>query len=270
MEVSVGTKSGISWKSYLSDGNLWMDEFFSWEDLLKTSISNSQKEIDLREILKHAFALTEKEFLINESLEIETKLDFSKNWGLGSSSTLINNLSKWLEIDPYELLSKSFGGSGYDIAAASAKSAIVYHLNDLGKPKVENVDFDPTFKDKLYFVHLNQKRSSRDAIADYAKVRDFAKTKIERINELTDAFVVCDNLLDFENLIVEHEKIFSGILGAPTVKERLFGDYAGAVKSLGAWGGDFVMVTGKENPTGYFEGKGFETIVQFAGIIMQQ
>ncbi len=51
------------------------------------------------------------------------------------------------------------------------------------------------------------------------------------------------DLKEFENCLYEHERVVSNALDMPRVKDRLFSDYWGAVKSLGAWGGDFVMVT---------------------------
>ena len=39
---------------------------------------------------------------------IETQLDFLRNWGLGSSSTLINNIAQWANVNPFDLQQKSF------------------------------------------------------------------------------------------------------------------------------------------------------------------
>ena len=75
-------------------------------------------------------------------LELATNLDFPQEWGLGSSSTLINNLGQWLQINPYELLEKSFGGSGYDIAAAQSRSPLFYTRN-VYSPTVETSTFVP-------------------------------------------------------------------------------------------------------------------------------
>ena len=52
------------------------------------------------------------------------------------------------------------------------------------------------------------------------------------------------------------------------VKEVLFKDYSGVIKSLGAWGGDFVLVTGNENDYQYFLNKGFKTIIPFNKMIL--
>ena len=60
----------------------------------------------------------------------------------------------------------------------------------------------------------------------------------------------------------------SNILELQTIKESLFPDFDGVIKSLGAWGGDFVLVIARENPTDYFKEKGFETIVSYQDMIL--
>ena len=60
----------------------------------------------------------------------------------------------------------------------------------------------------------------------------------------------------------------SSILELPTVKESLFPDFDGSIKSLGAWGGDFVLTVSKDNPTAYFENKGYKTIVSYQEMIL--
>ena len=46
-----------------------------------------------------------------------------------------------------------------------------------------------------------------------------------------------------EQIIREHESFVLEALGLNKVKDQLFPDYWGEVKSLGAGGGDFVMMT---------------------------
>jgi len=53
-----------------------------------------------------------------------------------------------------------------------------------------------------------------------------------------------------------------------TVKEALFPDFKGVIKSLGAWGGDFVLAISRENPTGYFRERGYETVLPFSEMIL--
>ena len=195
-------------------------------------------------------------------------MSFPRNWGLGTSSTLINNIAQWFQIDAFELLQQSFGGSGYDIACAQNNNPITYVLLD-GKPRVEKVVFKPEFAQNLYFVYLNQKRNSKSAIADYHtnKTKQLS-SYIAAINTLTQDTIEANNLELFTQLISQHETVLSEILKTKTVKDTLFPDFDGAVKSLGAWGGDFVMIVSKENPKPYFVSKGYETVIPYGEMIL--
>ena len=73
---------------------------------------------------------------------------------------------------------------------------------------------------------------------------------------------------EFALALQKHEIEMSNILELPTAKEALFPDFDGVIKSLGAWGGDFVMSISKENPTEYFKSKGFEVVIPYAEIIL--
>jgi hypothetical protein len=67
----------------------------------------------------------------------------------------------------------------------------------------------------------------------------------------------------------KHESIMSEVLETITIKEALFDDFKGVIKSLGAWGGDFVLVASKDNPRGYFNERGFETILRYDEMILK-
>jgi len=187
---------------------------------------------------------------------------------LGTSSTLINNIAQWLEIDAFVLLNNSFGGSGYDIACAQNDCAILYHLEN-GNPIVEKVTFEPEFIENLYFVYLDKKQSSKTAIASYnnKKQEDLAENII-KIDLLTQEVLHSKTLQEFALPLEEHEAQMSNILKMHTIKESLFPDFNGTIKSLGAWGGDFVLVIAKEIPTDYFKERGFKTIVSYKDLIL--
>ena len=85
---------------------------------------------------------------------------------MGSSSTLINNIASWAKVDAYKLLWNAFSGSGYDIACAQHNLPIFYQLENQ-HPIVKQVDFNPNFKNELFFVHLNKKQNSREGIQRY-------------------------------------------------------------------------------------------------------
>ena len=119
----------------------------------------------LQQLLRSAFRSNPAAFS-DKGYTITTKLDFNRKWGLGTSSTLINNLAQWLNIDAYKLLEDSFGGSGYDIAVAGSDLPVTYQITKNG-PVAYTADFNPPFKDQLFFVYLNRKQNSREAIAHY-------------------------------------------------------------------------------------------------------
>ena len=72
----------------------------------------------------------------------------------------------------------------------------------------------------------------------------------------------------FDRLIESHELIISKLISKPTIKETLFKDFNGSIKSLGAWGGDMIMVTSYTDPNTYFKEKGYSTIFKFDELLV--
>lgn len=268
--VEKGSGQEIKWISYDSDGSIWFEDTFSFADISNknTSPEASSKRNTLIEILHEGYLLNPDLINQSEGYFVTTSLTFPRNWGLGTSSTLINNIAQWLEIDAFVLLNNSFGGSGYDIACAQNNTPIVYHLEN-GNPIVEKVVFNPEFHEYLHFVYLEKKQSSKASIASYYNNKNENLSKnINTINTLTTEVLNAENLSRFATAIDEHEAEMSNILEMVTVKESLFSDFNGVVKSLGAWGGDFVLVISKENPAEYFKKKGFQTIISYKDMIL--
>jgi mevalonate kinase len=186
---------------------------------------------------------------------------------LGTSSTLINNIANWANINPYQLLESTFGGSGYDIACAQFNTPILYTRNAIN-PLVEKVDFNLSFKAQLYFVYLNKKQNSREGIKRYKSLKGNLTSEIEQISKFSELFLVCEKLEDFENLMQEHEQLVSKTIALQPVQKELFSDYFGQTKSLGAWGGDFILATGNDDTPKYFKQKGFETVIKYQDLIL--
>lgn len=261
----------IYWESLDEKGDPWLKVNFSIISILSDLNNNNRVENDEKQRLISILKETQKlnsEFLNNESgFKITTQLDFPQNWGLGSSSTLINNIASWAKVDAFTLLKNTFGGSGYDIAAAQNNQPILYSINN-NKPLVKEINLKWNFTDHLFFVHLNKKQNSRDAIKKYRLTSDQDYNLKQKISSLTIQITTCTNLSDLERLIEEHEILISKIIDQPPVKELLFKDYKGSIKSLGAWGGDFILVTGDKNDWDYFRKKGFETIISYNEMIL--
>ncbi|WP_306012359.1 MULTISPECIES: GYDIA family GHMP kinase [unclassified Allomuricauda] len=261
------TSSGVlEWTSLDENDHSWFSATFDLANLKIVSTSDEAMAQTLAHLLLEANAQNPLLLTDSDGFEVTTRLTFPRSWGLGSSSTLINNLAQWARVDAYQLLWNAFGGSGYDIACAQHNSPITYQRLD-GEPKVETIDFDPIFKDSLYFVHLNQKQSSKEAIANY-KNRQFDRNKlIQEISSITHRMIEVPTLAGFESLMEKHENLLSDVLQEQPVKQRLFPDYFGMIKSLGAWGGDFVLATGDEKTIAYFKGKGYSTVIPYSRMI---
>ena len=268
--VEKGRNQEIKWTSFDSDGSIWFEDTFSFSDISNKNVSEetTSKRNTLIEILHEGYLLNPDFLYQSEGYSVTTQLTFPRNWGLGTSSTLINNIAQWLKIDAFVLLNNSFGGSGYDIACAQNNNPIMYYLEN-GNPVVEKVAFEPDFSENLYFVYLDKKQSSKAAIACYYnnKNEDLSEN-ITKIDLLTQEALNTKTLREFAAALEEHEAEMSKILEMKTIKESLFPDFNGVIKSLGAWGGDFVLAIAKENPTDYFSERGFKTIVSYKNMIL--
>lgn len=265
--IEENNNQAIQWKSFDADGSVWFEETIQFSEIIsnvpfeKESVKNT-----LITILRQAYQMNPNVISNSEGHIVSTQLTFPKKWGLGTSSTLINNIAQWFDIDAFTLLKNSFGGSGYDIACAQNNSPILYHLEQ-GKPIVEKTNFNPTFTENIFFVYLNQKQNSKSAIASYKEKRNDLEASKKIINQLTQSVLNAKDGNTFAEALEKHEKEMSSVLETKTVKESLFPDFDGTIKSLGAWGGDFVMAVSK-NPRAYFQSKGYKTILEYSDMIL--
>ena len=258
----------IHWKSISSTGKTWFETQFNIDTSLKISCNNdSEIALRLLQVLETLQQLNLTLFKIDTGFYITSTLEFPENWGLGSSSTLINNLAQWAKVDAFKLLDLTFGGSGYDIACAQNNTAILYQLS-AGIPLISPVSFAPVFSSSLFFIHRNQKQNSRDGIAAYKKSTEHKIVDYKKLNSLTLELLNCRDLETFKTCIETHEEYIGSLLQHPPLKEAIFSDYDGAIKSLGAWGGDFFLATGNSSSMDYFKTKGYTTILPFSEMIL--
>jgi len=257
----------LSWTSIAINGETWFSAKLSLNDLNIIESSNTETAKTLQKILVEAKRGNPNFLNTEEGVHVNTKLSFPREWGLGTSSTLINNIAQWASIDAHQLLWNSFGGSGYDISCAQHNTPILYHIKKQ-LPQVEPVAFNPPFKDAIYFVYLNQKQSSKKAIANYRSKEFQLEKLIADVDAISLQMIDATELSLFENLLQTHEELLSRVLEISPIKQKLFPDYFGAIKSLGGWGGDFIMVTGNEKTPEYFISKGFDTVIPFKEMVL--
>lgn len=270
MEINESQGNGkICWQAFHENGK-WFDAELSIDELSNIK-ENSEPEVKkLQQILGSCLELNPEFLDKNIDYNIKTNLEFSPEHGLGSSSTLINNLSKWANCDPYKLLNKTFEGSGYDIACANSNKPLLFKLENDEKI-IKEIEFQPAFHESLYFVYLGKKQKSSNSIIDFNKNASYSKADIDAISEISMALAKADEIDKFNELTDEHEFIMSKILKMPTVKSKIFNDLSGSAKSLGAWGGDFALLSCKLNNTEikeYLNFKGLTTFYTFKELLV--
>jgi len=178
----------LIWGSFTNTGDCWFEAVFDLPKLrLVSATFNSDKEGSadfiaetLLEILEEAKNLNPNFLNVDGGYIVKTKLTFPRNWGLGSSSTLINSIASWAKVDAFKLLWNSFKGSGYDIACAQNNTAIFYQIKDKN-PIIEQFNFNPIFKENLFFVFLNKKQDSKEGIAKFRESKKDFSVELKRI-----------------------------------------------------------------------------------------
>ncbi|WP_127715961.1 GYDIA family GHMP kinase [Halobacteriovorax sp. HLS] len=260
----------LYWKSYDVASNLWFESVFEFWRFEIISDDPRPEEFVLQNILRQARKQNPHFLRDNVDVHVETNLGFPMEWGLGSSSTLVHNMAQWAYVSPFELLFNTYGGSGYDVACAQSEGPIFYSKNSHG-PKWSPTVFNPSFKDNLYFVYRGKKQDSRKAIEYYNSLRPIDNGIILSISDITEEISTTTSLKEFEFLIGAHEKIVAQTLDLRPVKDELFSNYWGEVKSLGAWGGDFLLVTSDRSPEEtkkYFFNKGHDVFIPYEDLIL--
>lgn len=181
-----------------------------------------------------------------KSYRFETRLEFHRNSGLGSSSTFIELLSRYFKLDPFQVQDKVFGGSGYDVAIAAVQKPLIFWRteNDI---HFRQWSLNPELTKDWKVVFLGNKVNSRtstsqvnDMLDDLAKDENY-QMQIQKIIEIVrDA----KELMAVETGIEMYQMFLSQLLGMVT-PYTFFGVKPlprGVCKWLGAWGGDMLLV----------------------------
>ena len=266
--VRQNSEKQISWRSLDEKNEKWFFGRFDLEHL--ESIESNDLEIAENLVKIFAYIKAIKPTLFEIGWDFQTRLEFPKNWGLGTSSTFIANLAKWANIDAYELLANSFGGSGYDIACAFNNQPLFFSQKSEAR-SITLLDWAPIFSQNIYFIYLEKKKNSREGIQSYRNKGLAPSSFIDEISDISNTLVDTNSQTTFCAAIEKHEEIISTYLGIEKVKSLYFSDFFGSIKSLGAWGGDFIMAVSEMNATetkAYFNKKGYSTILSWNEMVL--
>lgn len=261
----------ISWTAYDTEG-IWFEGIFKLTDFSIIESSDAGMAAYLINIFQQA-AIINPNHLIREGRNIITQLNFHHKSGFGSSSTLIALIAKLFEIDKFKLHSRVSKGSGYDIACTDTSSPILYK-REKDQITIEPVVFKPSFSQDIYFVYLGKKQNTDEEIVKfYQLTQNKNADNIKLITNISLQLLQVEELSIFIALMEQHEKIMSKVLNLSGLKQRLFNDFQGAVKSLGAWGGDYILAAtnqGYDYVVDYFKKKNMVVVYKFDEIVLNE
>ena len=271
MKVIQSNRNTLKWEAFIKE-NSWFEAEFTVPGIEIISSSDQEKALYLKRVIQAAKEANPF-FLTNQNgFLVKNHLEYLQEWGLGSSSTFINNLARWAQIDPFDLHHRISGGSGYDIACAGAESPITFQISE-GKPHWQEINYHPPFSDNLYFIFLGEKKNTNESIRVFKEYYKANTQDVEFISGLTEQWLKAENLSMAIHLLNTHEAFMGNLLKTDPVKQLLFPDFKGAVKSLGAWGGDFVMAASPldfEEVKSYFRKNNFNTIFKYEDIVLNK
>ncbi|TVQ91287.1 MAG: hypothetical protein EA393_04760 [Bacteroidetes bacterium] len=202
------------------------------------------------------------DFLRNKGCSLHFENYFPPQWGLGSSSATISSLCRLAGVNAYPVNEKLMGGSGADIACTTAKSWFLYRKK-LPLPQTWHIPFEYPFLNNTFFIYSGQKKDTAGHLKEMSTKKN-SKMNADwlKINEYVYRFLAPKETSDLLEIIEHHELFISGKIGIEPVANQ-FSDFQGGIKSLGAWGGDFLMAVSMQPAAAvrkYFIDKGFTDI----------
>ncbi|MCK4745619.1 MAG: hypothetical protein KAT15_01215 [Bacteroidales bacterium] len=241
----------LRWRAFYKD-HLWFRATFDPGTLKIIDSSDPDKADYLKKMILACIELNPsfQEELFR--LDVETHLEFAPEWGFGSSSTLTALLAEWAEVNPLDLHFMTSDGSGYDVACAIADGPVLYRLRD-NAPHYQHVPFHPPFSNHLYFAWLGRKQPTALHLEKVTGTLQPGYETIHQFSGFTEDMVESTDLVSFRELMEEHEEVLSKQLGVEPVSTSRFPGIPGTVKSLGAWGGDFMMIASEANEKELFD-----------------
>lgn len=193
-----------------------------------------------REIKKHHAGLFE-----HKMLRIETETEFPLHSGLGSSSALVVNLSRWSGVDPFYLQKQVFGGSAYDIAVCQVSKPVIYWL-DNGEPNWAPFELDDELTRDWVIVFPGKKKNSRTALVEVeGKIAAAVSNPLFRwqLDQILKGLKNPGNKMMLEAGLEMWQGMLSTLLGLKRTYDdlNLLPVPGGICKYLGAWGGDMIV-----------------------------
>ncbi|MGC8864714.1 MAG: hypothetical protein ACP5O2_03230 [Bacteroidales bacterium] len=205
--------------------------------------------------------------IFETSRHFHTELDFQPEWGLGSSSSLIVNISRFTHTDPWVLHQTISQGSGYDVACALHEKPLLFSHPE--NPRISFPVINYPFADSLYFLPLGFKKDSSRAIRETAHLRP-STAIIEEASQISYALTWARTLTEFSELLKSFMHLVKRGLGLNDDLPAPLNDFGGLIKPLGAWGGDLALVISDVEEDwlrNWFNSRGYARLIKWQDII---
>src|SRR5690606_24801583 len=193
----------INWTSKVLTKEWFSAKFTTRLEMIETT--DEQVAASVLHLLK--LLHDEKPTLFSGGLGFHLEADFPMEWGFGSSSTLISLLAQWSGADPFKLLKNSFGGSGYDVACATADSPIIF---EAGRNSKKAVELSEKITSKLLFIYSGKKQKSKNEVLRFEEIA-VTENQIQQMNNLIDSVIACEEIKKLEAVIEQSERMLSEI-----------------------------------------------------------
>lgn len=179
------------------------------------------------------------------SHRFESRLEFDRVHGLGSSSTFLTLLCQYFGLNPHTLQHQIFGGSGYDVAIAQVQKPLVFWLKN-DESNFREWSLKPDLTAGWNIVFLGEKVNSRESVAK-------ANTQMEKVAndenyrlQISKILAVVRDAQDIPTLetgLEMYQLFLSQLLELPSVYAHfnIKPVSRGLGKWLGAWGGDMIL-----------------------------
>ncbi len=264
--VEETNRKTIDWESY-APGGMWFHASFDPRSLDFITTNNPYVAAELKNILIAVRIINTGFMLGTSGVKVEITANYPLEWGLGSSSTLCALIAAWAGVEPFALFQMISQGSGYDIACAIRSQLLFYHLID-GEPVVSSAVSGNALRENTWFAYLGKKQNTAKEVKAFRKKSNYAENDLEEVSRLSDSICQATSANELIRLIKAHEHLLSSILKRKPIAGS-FPSFPGAVKSLGAWGGDFAMfVSGMDPDDGliHLRKLGFSTIFTYSDL----
>lgn len=238
LSVTEHNSGFIYWSSFYN-GSVFFQTTLKVSDLSSINLLPSPRELFIIKLLTAARTLNPT-FLTGNGYSITTVLEANPEWGFGSSAQLTVNIARLANITPWDLHKSVSKGSGADVICSESETPILFKT-DNNTYSATPIEFNPSFLNDLILIYTGHKQDSAKGVDSFLSKETINDSIISKIDALSIEAANAKEKKEFIEIMTSHERFLSDELKTPPASQKWFKGFNGALKSLGAWGGDYIM-----------------------------